>query len=99
MPSVIGQRRKATCTFKNDDGELVDPTTVIVTYRKGRSAAEVTKTFPTNAEVVRESLGVFYILIDQDQGGYWYARFEGTGALVAAQEIEWEVAVSAFTNP
>jgi hypothetical protein len=46
--------------------------------------------------VVRDSLGVFHADVAIDQSGDWTGRWEGTGALVVAEEFTFIGRSSAF---
>lgn len=88
----IGDRVRCTGTFVNQAGEPADPTTITakVLDPLGNEA-----TF-SGVDVIRESLGVFYVDIDVDLTGLWAYRFQGTGAMVTADEEVFYVERSAF---
>jgi len=72
-------------TFRDADGNLVDPTEVTLQVR---TPAGVISSYTYGAaEVTRESLGVFTKGVTLDASGVWYYRYKGTGAVVVA---DWE---------
>ena len=76
-------------------GALADPTTV--TFRT--IAPDGTRTalvYGVDAAVVRDALGEYRCDVELDADGRWRFRWEGTGALVTADEAELVVAVSPF---
>lgn len=83
-------------TFKDTSGLTVDPTTVTFKYIKPDSVAIVTKVYLTDAEVIRQTKGIFYIDLIVDVEGIWRWRWEATGAAVAADEGSFGVKDSEF---
>lgn len=76
-------------TFRNRDGALADPTTVVC---KVLSPAGATTT-PT---VTQDGTGLYHTEVTLTEEGTWSYRFEGTGTVVAAFEENIRVADSAF---
>jgi hypothetical protein len=74
---------EAKGTFRDADGNLVDPTEVTL-YVKNPAGALSTYTYGA-AEVTRESLGVFTKAVTLDASGVWYYRYKGTGSVVVAR--------------
>lgn len=74
--------------FKNAAGALTDPTTVNLKWRRhGETDTTWTWTSGTpGPNIVRDSVGVFHADITVVEPGLHYFRWEGTGALVAAEE-------------
>ncbi len=97
MPETydIGDRLTLKVLFKNDVGILADPTTVTCRVRKPNRQVV---TF-TGAQLQHPGPGDFRASIDIDQPGRWTYRFEGTGALVAADETIFDVTPSVFQSP
>jgi len=93
----VGSKVRSTCTFENSAGTDVDPTGVSVTYRVPGAAASVTKTYPTDAEVVKSATGIYYIDLDLDTAGEYRIRWAGTGSNKAAQESRIRCAPSFFS--
>lgn len=90
-----GSQVKISCTFTDVNGVAVDPTTVTVKY-ENPSGTETVFVYGTDAEVVKSAVGVYYVLVDVDETGTWYYRFDGAGAAVAASEAEFYVRSSEF---
>ena len=88
----IGAAVVVTGTFRNAAGDLANPTTATVLYRR-ETDTELSDT-PTNA-----STGVYNFTITPTQDGKWFYRFKGTGAVTAAGESFFIVRESAFVNP
>ena len=85
--------------FKNAAGALADPTTVTLLWRR---AGDATTTWTWTAaapgtNIVRDSVGVFRADITVVKSGLHYFRWEGTGAVVAAEESTFS-AVSSFVS-
>jgi hypothetical protein len=73
---------------------LTDPTAVTL---KVKDAAGTTSTYTyALAEITKSSVGVYYKDIAITDDGIWYYRFEGTGAVTAAGESQFEVRRSEF---
>lgn len=80
----IGDEVRMTATFTDLDGNNADPTTVTCTVED----PDGTTSTPT---VQNPNVGVYYADISPDQAGKWWFRFDGTGALVAAEEGSFAV--------
>lgn len=78
----VGDEALLTATFKNVDGDNVDPTTVAA-YSKSPSGVEAAITPVTNTAV-----GVYQVTLAVTEHGRWYYKFVGTGTNAAAQE-DW----------
>ena len=76
---------RVTAKFRDKASDaLVDPDTVTVKY-KNPSGTTTTKIFGTDAEVVKSSVGVYYIDVDANDEGIWQVRWISTGAGAAAE--------------
>jgi hypothetical protein len=89
----IGDKVKLTATFKDETGALADPTTVV--FRALGPSASFVYTTP-DSHIVRDSIGVYHVILSTDVSGDWAYRFEGTGALTAATERSFFVEKSRF---
>lgn len=68
--------------FVDSAGTALDPTTVRFYYRVEAVGTTTTLTYPTNAALVKESTGNYYVDIDtSDNGGWYYWRWRGSGAV------------------
>ena len=79
--------------FKNAAGTLTDPTTVSLRWRVA-GGLETTWVYGTDAEVVKDSVGVYHADIPVIAAGLHYFRWKGTGAVTAAEEGTFTVATS-----
>lgn len=91
----IGDRPKLTFTFTDEDGAPADPTTVTCKIRKDGEAV-TTYVYGTDAEVVKDAVGVYHVDYLLTSSGIYYYRGEGTGAIVAAGERNLRVLTSKF---
>ena len=81
----IGDLIPVSATFKNAAGTATDPTTI--TFKLQSPAAVVTSyVYPTDAQLVRDSAGVYHVDVPLAAAGVWYYRFEGTGAVAATED-------------
>lgn len=91
----FGSQVRCSVVFVNEDGDEDDPTTV--TFRLRDPEGEPTVyVYGDDVEVVRTAAGRFYVLVNGDKTRTWTYRFEGTGAVVAADEKRFTVAETAF---
>jgi len=76
-----------------------DPTTVTFYLRDPRNVV-TTYEFGVDAEITNPSTGVYLLQVGPlDIGGSWYYRAEGTGAVVATIEGDFEVLASSVLEP
>lgn len=78
----VGASRRPKATFTDIDGSLADPSTVVFKAIKPDETL-VTYTYGVDPEVVRESLGVFYLDYLLDQKGLHVVNFIGSGTIQA----------------
>jgi hypothetical protein len=69
----IGDTVEKEAVFRDTDGGLANPDTVLGNAKKP-SGASVAASL-----IVNPSLGVFDVLYDADQSGIWYFRIKGEG--------------------
>jgi hypothetical protein len=100
-----GDVRRVSGSFTNPAGVATDPTTISVRWRHHRGT-ETTWVYGTDTQVVRDSAGVFHADIPITVSGLYYYKFEGTGAVQAAEEGTFlaetffeSVAPSTLTGP
>lgn len=86
----IGDRVKLTGTFTNAAGVLTNPT--VVTCKVRTPSGTVT----SHLDAANPSAGVFTKEIEVTEAGMWRFRFEGTGAVKAAEEGFFDVEESVF---
>jgi hypothetical protein len=80
-----GNLVRVQVTFTDITGVVTDPT-VVTAKIENPSKVITTYVYLATADIVRVSTGVYYIEVDLNQGGIWFYRFEGTGALKAASQ-------------
>lgn len=86
-PSVcdVGDLIRIWGIFMSPSGVDTDPTTVVCKFQ-APDGTETTKTFGADAEVVKFSIGRYYLDLDITAAGTWYYRWNGTGDVKAAGE-------------
>ena len=85
----VGDLVKCSGTF-TVGGTPTDPT--ITTFRFMSPDHVLTSyVYNTDAQLVRDSAGVFHVNLSVTLSGIWHFRFEGTGAAQAADESEFFV--------
>lgn len=89
-----GQLVNISCTFTLS-GIPTDPTTVIGRFRWG-TATTTSYTYGVNAQLVKDSTGVYHFDVTAQNSGTYYYRFEGYTSVQAAEEGSFDVAVSRF---
>jgi hypothetical protein len=89
---------RITAEFRDNAGDLADPTTVEFSYRVDHGTVTEYK-YGEDVEVVRDSLGVFYIDITLSVSGTWAYHFIGGGAIENAIEDTFRVLTALDTTP
>jgi len=85
MAYDVGDRVRFSATFKDINGTAMDPTTI--TFKiKSPSGTTTTYVYGQNGELVRTGTGTYRVDFDMTEGGVWNYRWEGSGALVVAEE-------------
>lgn len=99
---VVGQPVRLEGHFVDTANADIDPTTVIVKYRPP-GAPTVTKTYGTDVQVVKDSVGHYHIDVDTSAvanvtpgHGIWRYRWYSTGTGQAAGEMQFTVIASAL---
>jgi hypothetical protein len=95
IPWQVGDQAKVTGYFTDVSGALVDPATVTVKIKNPAGSVQ-TLVYNTDLEVVRDSVGVYHVLIDLTSSGNWFYRFAGSGTHIVANEGTLSVQISAF---
>ncbi len=91
----IGDLVRCEGRFANLIGTLVDPATV--TFKvKDPNGDVTTYLYDTDAQVIKQDTGIYYVDVSVDKAGTWYYRFNSTGTSQAAGETAFTVAVSQF---
>jgi hypothetical protein len=86
----VGDRRKLSCTVRDENGTAADPTGMrfIIVDPEG---VKTTLVHGTNADLVRDSVGVFHVNWDCLKPGLHLYRFEATGNVQVAEESQFRV--------
>lgn len=74
----INTELRLTVTFRDDDGTLVDPDTVVI-RTMSPCGTEATYTYATDDEVQKSSTGIYTADITPDEAGRWHFRWQTTG--------------------
>ena len=89
-----GQTYKFPATFRTAAGVLTDPTTV--TFRiRDPAGTETAYVYGVGTDVVRASVGSFYVIRQLTTAGEWRCRAEGTGTVAAVDELDRAIVVTA----
>lgn len=80
-----GSRVRVTGTFENENHVLTDPTTIVAKV-ENPNGVKTTYTYLTDAALVRQSTGIYYVDIDVNIAKIWSYRFEGAGLVEAASQ-------------
>lgn len=78
------------------NGVATDPSTGPTCEYQDPSLVEVSKTYPGDAEVVKDATGRYHLDISVDEAGTWYYNWSGTGTAQGAEEGSFIVATSEF---
>lgn len=91
-----GQGVRCYGSFAAEDGTtLTDPTTI--TFKvKNPAGSTTTYVYGTDAQLVKIGTGRYRVDVTANAAGLWTYRFEGTGAVVAADEQTFTVNGGAF---
>lgn len=92
---TYGQSVDVEATFKDGDGVLTDPSSVVfkVITPDGQTTSY---TVGSDPEATKVSTGVYRLRIEVNQEGIWYYRAEGLGTIKGAGEGSFVVEDSKF---
>ena len=93
----IGDRRKLTCQVKDEGGALADPDALVFQMRHPDGSV-IEYQYGTDSQLVRVSVGVFYVYWDCAVAGIHRYRWTATGALAAAEESGFQVRGTVFLS-
>jgi hypothetical protein len=82
-------------TITNAAGTKIDPTALTAYYRTP-GGVTTTLVYLTDAALVRESTGVYYVHISATEPGPWFYSFKATGTGQSADESHFNVVPSIF---
>jgi hypothetical protein len=86
-----GQSVRLSVTFTNPDGTAYDPVVVQFIYHAPLSVVALTKTYGTDAEVIKDGVGLYHMDLIADEPGEWHYRAEGSGNGQAVEEDSFYV--------
>lgn len=93
---TLGQLVRVTGTFKDSDEVVQDPDNVYFSYKAPSDTTATTYTYDVDAELVKDSTGVYHVDIDANEVGTWPYRFFSTGNGQASEECRFIVQQSNF---
>lgn len=72
-------RIRTDTVFQDVDGTAFDPDLVTFSHRPAGATSATSKTYPTDAEVVKLATGDYYLIIDTTgyEGIEWYYKIQG----------------------
>lgn len=95
MAYNIGDIVRVTAFF-TIDGVATDPSSGPTCKYKDPTPTTVSKTYPGDAEIVKDATGRYHRDITIDQSGTWYYNWAGTGTAQGAEEGSFEVEETEF---
>jgi len=93
-----GQVIRISAEFRDDGGDLADPTTVDFGYRVDQAAA-VAFVYGEDVELVKDAVGQYYIDITLATAGTYACQFTGGGAIESTVEDTFLVLTALATAP
>ena len=87
---------RVTARFYNSSDVLTDPSGVLCKIKKPDGSVS-TYVYGTDAALVKQGTGIYYLDVDIDQVGIFIYRFEGSGGLKAASESKFTIKQSEFS--
>lgn len=76
----IGELVRVTSSFKNIAGNFIDPS-VVTLKLKINTHTVVVYVYGTNAEVIKDSTGVYHCDVSATEAGTYRYRWEGSGTI------------------
>lgn len=88
--TYTGDPTTPTGGFRDQDGNLADPTTITLRYRPG--ALPITTITSPDARIVKDGTGLYHADLDTTGSpGPWRYEWSGTGAVQAAKVNDFTV--------
>jgi hypothetical protein len=87
----IGDEVRCTGTFTDESGTAQDPASVAFRFKAPSATTATAYVYGTDAEVVKDSTGVYHVDLDITEAGTWYTRWSATGVGQAAGEGQFYV--------
>lgn len=94
-PYSVGSENTLTATFRDSNGDLYDPDSILLTYGHVDDEA-IEEEYP--GEIDRDSLGVFSLIFTPDVPGSWTARWVGLGDENSVIDQAFSVAPAVVTK-
>lgn len=91
----VGDLVRVSSTFTDATGTVADPAAVTASYR-APGGTETDLIYGVDAELVRDSAGVYHMDISAGEAGTWVYRFASTGSGQAAAEGSFFVQPTEF---
>jgi hypothetical protein len=83
---------RCSVTFRDATGALADPTSITFYYASAAApTSRLTYLYGTDAQLVRDSLGVYHVDLVPLVPGTWTYGFIGTGTVAIALEAQFQV--------
>lgn len=82
----VGDVVRLPAVFKNTEGDEIDPTAVKVKIKTPGNGTTTEYVYGMHVQLVKGSVGNYYIDIDVDESGPWRWRWYSTGSGKAAKE-------------
>jgi hypothetical protein len=98
---TVGQEIELSVEFKDDADDFTDPSTVTL-IRKNPAGTESSHVYGVDGGVLKSATGRYTYKMTATtnaEKGRWHYRWKGTGALIAADESEFDVTPTAFATP
>jgi hypothetical protein len=92
LNAEVGDRVQVTAKFRDDLGQLTDPTTVSVQFLRPSGEVDLF----TSPDVIKDSVGEYRFSLVIDQAGRWVYRWVGVGVIDQASEKSFVVKRTAF---
>ena len=93
---ILGNSIRMSAAFTNG-GAATDPTGITFKIRSPMNGTITSYTYGTDAALVKDSTGNYHVDHTPTAAGSHYYRFAGTGAVIAADEGEFEIRRSFFS--
>jgi hypothetical protein len=87
----VGDEVKLKGEFSDADGTAQDPTTVTFAFLAPSASSATEYVYGTDAEVIKEDTGIYYVNLAVDEAGVWRCRFYSTGTGRGAAEDYFHV--------
>lgn len=86
----IGDLARVTGTFEDEDGVKTDPTGVTFHFQDP-SGNKVSYVYGVDAELAKDSTGIYHADVSVDEVGTWHYRWTSTGTGSSSEEKQFVV--------